>query len=116
MKGKLEYVGEYLCDKKWNGKGYDENGNIIYELESKLEVLKRKNKDKEKEYNNNLDNEIQKYQKMENSYMNLIQEKDDKISILEMQLSHLSNKTSQNKNELSKENIKLMQEIKRDHI
>ena len=85
----------------------------IYELESKLEALKRKNKDKEKEYNNNLDNEIQKYQKMENSYMNLIQEKDDKISILEMQLSHLSNKTSQNKNELSKENIKLMQEIKK---
>ena len=44
----------------------------IYELESKLETLKRKNKDKEKEFNNNVDSEIQKYQKMENSYMNLI--------------------------------------------
>ena len=22
----------YLYDRKWNGKGYDENGNIIYEL------------------------------------------------------------------------------------
>ena len=66
----------------------------IYELESKLETLKRKNKDKEKEYNNNLDNEIQKYQKMENSYMNLIQEKDDKIHILEMQVSQLGNKNS----------------------
>ena len=32
MKGKLEYDGEYICDKKWNGKGYGENGNIIYEL------------------------------------------------------------------------------------
>ena len=32
----------------------------IYELESKLETLKRKNKDKEKEFNNNLDTEIQK--------------------------------------------------------
>ena len=31
-KDKLEYEGEYLFDKKWNGKGYDENGNIIYEL------------------------------------------------------------------------------------
>ena len=28
----LEYEGKYLFDKKWNGKGYDENGNIIYEL------------------------------------------------------------------------------------
>ena len=28
----LEYEGEYLYNKKLNGKGYDENGNIIYEL------------------------------------------------------------------------------------
>ena len=28
----LEYEGDYIWDKKWNGKGYDENGNIIYEL------------------------------------------------------------------------------------
>ena len=28
----MEYEGEYLDNKKWNGKGYDENGNIIYEL------------------------------------------------------------------------------------
>ena len=85
----------------------------IYELESKLETLKRKNKDKEKEFNNNLDTEIQKYQKMENSYMNLIQEKDDKIHILEMQVSQLGSKNSQNRNELSKENAKLMYEIKK---
>ena len=32
MKNKLEFEGEYLFDKKWNGKGYDENGNIIYEI------------------------------------------------------------------------------------
>ena len=32
MNGKLEYEGEYLYNKKWNEKGYDENGNIIYEL------------------------------------------------------------------------------------
>jgi len=29
---KFEFEGEYLYNKKWNGKGYDENGNIIYEL------------------------------------------------------------------------------------
>ena len=32
MNEKLEYEGEYLYNKKWNGKGYDKNGNIIYEL------------------------------------------------------------------------------------
>ena len=31
---KLEYEGEYLFGKKWNGKGYDENKNIIYELKN----------------------------------------------------------------------------------
>ena len=29
---KLEYEGEFLFNKKWNGKGYDKYGNIIYEL------------------------------------------------------------------------------------
>ena len=29
---KLIFEGEYRYDRKWNGKGYDENGNIIYEL------------------------------------------------------------------------------------
>ena len=29
---RLEYEGEYLYNKKWNGKGYDNYGNIIYEL------------------------------------------------------------------------------------
>jgi len=32
MKGKLEFEGQYEDGKKWNGKGYDRNGNIIYEL------------------------------------------------------------------------------------
>ena len=30
--GKLEFEGEYLNDKKWTGKGYNEYGNVIYEL------------------------------------------------------------------------------------
>ena len=34
FKGNLEYEGEYLYDKKWNGKGFDENGNIVYELKN----------------------------------------------------------------------------------
>ena len=31
---RIEYEGEYLFNKKWKGKGYDENGNIIYELKN----------------------------------------------------------------------------------
>ena len=85
----------------------------IYELESKLETLKKKNFDKEKEYNTSLDTEIQKYQKMESSYMSLIQEKDDKINILEMQVNQLGNRNNQKSNELSKENAKLLYEIKK---
>ena len=32
IRGYLEYEGEYLYNKKYNWKGYDKNGNIIYEL------------------------------------------------------------------------------------
>ena len=28
----MEYEGEFRYDKKWTGKGYDTNGNKIYEL------------------------------------------------------------------------------------
>ena len=34
MKGILEFEGEYNYEKKWNGKGYDKNGNIIYEIKN----------------------------------------------------------------------------------
>ena len=40
FKGKLEYEGEYSFGKKQNGKGYNENGNIIYELKNGNEMLK----------------------------------------------------------------------------
>ena len=43
LDGKLEYDGEYLYNKKWNGKEYDKNGKII-------NVLKNGN-GKVKEYN-----------------------------------------------------------------
>ena len=32
IEGQLEYEGEYLFNRKYDGKGYDKNGNIIYEL------------------------------------------------------------------------------------
>ena len=40
--GKFEYESEYLNNKKWNGKGFDENGNIIYEL-MEMEMKMEKN-------------------------------------------------------------------------
>ena len=37
---KLEYEGEFLWNRKWNGIGFDENGNIIYELINGLGKVK----------------------------------------------------------------------------
>ena len=34
-KGKLEFEGECYFYQKWNGKGYDEDGNVIYELKNR---------------------------------------------------------------------------------
>ena len=28
----MEYEGSFLFDKKYNGKGYDKDGNILYEI------------------------------------------------------------------------------------
>ena len=41
---RLEFEGEYMFNKKWNGKGYDEKGNIIYELKNGSGKVKEYNK------------------------------------------------------------------------
>ena len=50
VNGKLEFEGEYLFDKKWNGKGYDENGNIIYVLNEGNGKVKEYNANSEIEF------------------------------------------------------------------
>ena len=91
IKGKLEYEGEYLFNKKWNGKGYDEKGKVIYELKNGTgkvkeynvnnlliyegEYLNGKKNGKVKEYYNddNLkksDERIQNYLIFEGEYIN----------------------------------------------
>ena len=30
----MDYEGEYLLDKKWNGKGQNQKGKVIYELKN----------------------------------------------------------------------------------
>ena len=51
INGRLKYEGDYLFDNKWNGKGYDEKGNIIYELNN------GNGKIKEYYYNGNIEYE-----------------------------------------------------------
>ena len=39
--GKLLFEGEYLNGKRWNGKGYNKNGNIEFEIKDgkgKMEI------------------------------------------------------------------------------
>ena len=104
-----------LNDK--NKEKNESNKNFL-ELENKLDKLNREIKDKEKEYENNLNIEIQKYQKMEEYYSSQIKEKEQIISNLESKIENLnnqilgSNKESIKKeNELNIENLKLQNQI-----
>ena len=45
LNGILEYEGEFLVGKKWTGKGYDENGKVIYELIEGTGTIKEYEKD-----------------------------------------------------------------------
>ena len=50
LNNKLEYEGEILFDKKYNGKGYDEMGNITYELNNGNGKVKEYNYDGKLEF------------------------------------------------------------------
>ena len=39
--GNLIFEGEYKNDKKWNGKGYDDSNNVIYELKNGIGKIKK---------------------------------------------------------------------------
>ena len=41
--GKLKFEGEYLKGKKWNEKGYDVDGNNIYEINNGTGKIKEYN-------------------------------------------------------------------------
>ena len=43
--GNLKFEGEYFYGKKWNGNGYDESNNIIYELKNGKGYVKEYNED-----------------------------------------------------------------------
>ena len=46
INGRLEFEGKYLFDKKFDGKGFDENGNVIYELKNGNGKVKEYKNDK----------------------------------------------------------------------
>ena len=85
------------------------NKNFL-EMENKFEKLNRESKAKEKEYENNLKIEVQKYEKMETYYNSQIKEKEQKISNLESKIEELnhqildSEKPSMKENELNSQN------------
>jgi len=111
------------AEKKLNDEKNKEKSDLYVskiELESKFEKLSRDFKSKEREYSNNLAIETQKFQKMENYYLNLIKEKDTNISNLEQKIEKLNreindlNKEISSKTiELNKENTKLSVELER---
>ena len=63
----MEYEGDYVI-KKYNGKGYDENGNIIYELKNGT------GKGKEYDYSGNL--------RFEGEYLNGLKNEKEKNIIM----------------------------------
>ena len=106
---------QILDDKN---KEKSESNISVLELENKLDKINRDIKAKEKEYENNLNIEIQKYEKMEAYYSSQIKEKEQIITNLESKIEKLnqdilgSNKESiMKENELNRENIKLQSEI-----
>ena len=41
INNRLEFEGEYLFNNKFNGKGFDENKNVIYELKNGTGKIKK---------------------------------------------------------------------------
>ena len=111
------------AEKKLNDEKNKEKSDLYVskiELESKYEKLFRDFKSKEREYSNNIAIETQKFQKMENYYLNLIKEKDGNITTLDQKMEKLNkeindlNKEISSKTiELNKENTKLSVELER---
>ena len=88
------------------------------ELDNKFDKINRESVIKEKEYQNNIKVETQKFQKMELYYTKEISEKENKITSLEykiekltQQIDELTKESSRIKNELNREIIKLNVEI-----
>ena len=92
----------------------------FFELESKFDKFNREQKIKMKEYENNINIEVQKYKKMENYYLTQLKEKEKLINNLENKIEKINqdmqtlNKENTIKiNEFNRENNRLLNEIER---
>ena len=100
LKEQIESNEKLLGNKPSSGKNY-------LELESKLEKMNHDMKEQKKEYENNINIEIQKYQKFEEYVGTQIKEKDKKISELEKKIENLTQEILLSNNDSLKKGTEL---------
>ena len=117
LKEQLEVSKKMLEDKR---KEKTELDRSFIELQNKYDKFTREIKSKEEENYNYNNINIQKYEKIENNYLNQIKEKEEKINCLKGIIEKLNqnlldsnNKNTSKINELNKDNNKLNIEIER---
>ena len=90
LKNQIKKLNEQIENNKIASNDSNTSNKNYLELESKLEKLNHQMKEKEKEYENNINIEIQKYKKFEDYTNNQIKENEKKISELESKIEKLN--------------------------
>ena len=90
LKNQIKKLNEQIENNKKASNDSNISNKNYLELESKLEKLNHEMKEKEKEYENNINIEIQKYKKFEDYTNNQIKENEKKISELESKIEKLN--------------------------
>ena len=107
MKNQIKKLNEQLENKNITSSNLNSSNKNYLELESKLEKMDHEMKEKEKEFTNNINIEIQKYKKLEDYSNNQIKEKEKKISELESKIDMLNQEIIGT----NQKNIKLQSQI-----
>ena len=107
MKNQIKKLNEQLENKNITSSDLNSSNKNYLELESKLEKMDHEMKEKEKEFANNINIEIQKYKKLEDYSNNQIKEKEKKISELESKIDMLNQEILGT----NQKNIKLQSQI-----
>ena len=90
LKNQIKKLNEQIENNKIASNDSNTSNKNYLELESKLEKLNHEMKEKEKEYENNINIEIQKYKKFEDYTNNQIKENEKKISELESKINSIN--------------------------
>ena len=107
LKNQIKKLNEQIENNKIASNDSNTSNKNYLELESKLEKLNHEMKEKEKEYENNINIEIQKYKKFEDYTNNQIKENEKKISELESKIEKLNQELLG----ANQQNMKLQAEI-----